>query len=194
MWKRERQKEWPQRTPPEVLLRAESGFFSATVRLRAFFSEMVLSADGISCSSETFLCCLEGRENASLLVDLSSAAVAFSCAALLLHQNNEKVAKAESDCQGASAACDSGWRDGVSMYLGCNNTKLSQKHCRRLARDRCQRDKIILLSSSLSRNSQHEWRVLAQLSLSMKTHLCKKNRNKHYNSLGAVLKMCALQL
>lgn len=32
--------------------------------------------------------------------------MAFSCTALLLHQNNEKVAKAESDCQSASAVRD----------------------------------------------------------------------------------------
>lgn len=70
--------------------------------LKWFFQLMALA------SSETFSRSLKGRENASLLVDGSSGAMAFICTALLLQQNNEKVAKAESDCQSASAVRDSG--------------------------------------------------------------------------------------
>lgn len=140
----ERNKERPQRRAPEVLLRAASGFFppllcgSGHSPLKWFCQLMALA------SSETFPCSLKGRENASLLVDGSSGAMAFICTALLLHQNNEKVAKAESDCQSASAVRDSGWQDGDSIYLVRNNAKLSQNHCRHLARDRCHCEEIIV--------------------------------------------------
>lgn len=78
-------------------------------------------------SSETFLCCLKRGENASLLVyKRTTATMAFSSAALLPHQNNEKVAKAESDCQSTSTTHWAGWQDGDSVCLVYNNTNLLQ--------------------------------------------------------------------
>lgn len=109
MWKRYRKKQ------REAAEESSRGLAEGSIRL----FPLLLCGSGHSplkwfcqlmalASSETFPRSLKGRENVSLLVDGSSGAMAFICTALLLQQNNEKVAKAESDCQSASAVRDSG--------------------------------------------------------------------------------------
>lgn len=107
----------PQRRSEEVLLRAQSGFFLCWCAARgALFWNASVGVMALG-SSETFPFCLKGGEKDASLLEHSMAP---------LHQNNEKVAEAESDRQRVPSSLMMR-ADRISLLY--NNTTQNRRRC-----------------------------------------------------------------